>query len=500
MNGKVYLVGAGPGDPGLITVKGYSCLEKADVVVYDRLVSPKLLKHIKEDCKLIYVGKSAKVHTKTQDEINEIIYQEAKDGNMVVRLKGGDPYVFGRGGEEGEYLYDRGIEFETVPGITSAIGGLAYAGIPITHRGVATSFHVITGHLKDEDDELNWEALGALNGTMVFLMGVGNLKNISENLIKNGKSKDTPVAIINWGTTTNQKTVEGSLENIYELAMAANIKPPSLIAIGDVVGLREKLNFFEKKPLLGENIVITREETYAKDTILKLEELGANVISFPTIGIEEISPNEELDLSIKNIKSYSYLVFTSVNGVKIFFKRFFELEGDLRDMGGIKIAAVGPKTALAIKKYGLNPDIIPEEFVAEGLIGELKKLLTKEDRVLIPRAKIAREELVKELKDVCFVEELKIYDTVKTLKNREGILESLDELDSYDLLFTSSSTFTNFIEILGESKDLVLNKGRIISIGPITTNTVEETGYKVYKQAKDYTIDGVLEILIKEEN
>lgn len=500
MNGKVYLVGAGPGDPGLITVKGYSCLEKADVVVYDRLVSPKLLKYIKEDCKLIYVGKSAKVHTKTQDEINEIIYQEAKDGNMVVRLKGGDPYVFGRGGEEGEYLYDREIEFETVPGITSAIGGLAYAGIPITHRGIATSFHVITGHLKDEDEELNWEALGALNGTMVFLMGVGNLENISENLMKNGKSKDTPVAIINWGTTTEQKTVEGTLENIYEVALAANIKPPSLIVIGDVVGLREKLNFFEKKPLLGKNIVITREESYAGDTILKLEELGANVISFPTIRIESISPNQELDSSIKNIKSYSHLVLTSVNGVKIFFNRFFELEGDLRDMGGIKISAVGPKTAAAIKKYGINPDIIPKEFVAEGLIEELKNILTNEDRVLIPRAKIAREELVKELKDICFVEELKIYDTVKTIKNREEILESLNELDSYDLLFTSSSTFTNFVEILGENKDEVLNKGKIISIGPITTKTVEDAGYHVYKQAKDYTVDGVVEILIKGDN
>jgi uroporphyrinogen III methyltransferase/synthase len=500
MNGRVYLVGAGPGDPGLITVKGYSYLEKADVVVYDRLVSPKLLKHIKEDCKLIYVGKSAKVHTKTQDEINEIIYREAKEGNIVVRLKGGDPYVFGRGGEEGEYLYDRGIEFETVPGITSAIGGLAYAGIPITHRGVATSFHVITGHLKDEEEELNWEALGALSGTMVFLMGVSNLQNISENLMQNGKSGDTPVAIINWGTTTDQKTVEGTLSTIYEIALAADIKPPSLIAIGDVVGLREKLNFFEKKPLLGENIVITREESHAQNTILKLEELGANVISFPTIKIEEITPNEELDLSIKRIKEYSYLVFTSVNGVKIYFKKFFELEGDIRHMAGIKIAAVGPKTAATIKKYGINPDIVPEEFVAEDLVEELKKVLTKEDKVLIPRAKIAREELVEELSKISCVKELKIYDTVKTVKNREGIIEALEELDSYQLLFTSSSTFTNFSEILGESKDEVLKKGKIISIGPITTQTIEEAGYNVYKQAKDYTVDGVVEILVKEGN
>lgn len=498
MNGKVYLVGAGPGDPGLITVKGHSYLEEADVVVYDRLVSPKLLKHIKEGCKLIYVGKSAKVHTKTQDEINEIIYQEAKKGNEVVRLKGGDPYVFGRGGEEGEYLYDRGIEFEVVPGITSAIGGLAYAGIPITHRGVATSFHVITGHLKDESDELNWEALGGLNGTMVFLMGVGNLQNISENLMKNGKSKDTPVAIINWGTTTEQKTVEGTLENIYEIALAENIKPPSLIAIGDVVGLREKLNFFEKKPLFGENIVITREESSAKDTILQLEELGANVISFPTIKIEGISPNDELDLAIKEIKNYSYIVFTSVNGVKIFFDKFFQLNGDIRSFGNIKVAAVGPKTAAAIRQYGIIADLVPGEYVAEDLAAELKKVLNKDDKILIPRAKIAREDIVEDLSQICSVKELKIYDTVKNIKDTETIIETLNDLNSYSLLFTSSSTFTNFSEILGENSKEVISNGKIISIGPITTKTIEDAGYKVDKQAKDYTIKGVIEVLMKE--
>ncbi len=500
MNGKVYLIGAGPGDPGLITVKGYSCLENADVVVYDRLVNPKLLKHIKPGCKLVYVGKSAKVHVKTQDETNEILYQEAKKGNMVVRLKGGDPYVFGRGGEEGEYLYDRGIEFETVPGITSAIGGLAYAGIPITHRGVATSFHVITGHLKDDSDELNWEALGALNGTMVFLMGVGNLENISENLMKNGKSKDTPVAIINWGTTSKQKTVEGTLENIYDIAQAANIKPPSLIAVGDVVALREKLNFFEKKPLLGENIVITREESAAKDTIFQLEELGANVISFPTIKIEAISPNEELEKAIKNIKDYSYIVFTSVNGVEIFFEEFFKLGGDIRSLGNTKIAAIGPKTAGAIKKYGIKSDLVPGEYVAEDLTVELKKVLTKDDNILIPRAKIARETMIDDLSKVCSVKELKIYDTVKSEEDTEEIIEALNELDSYSLLFTSASTFTNFSEILGDKSKEVISNGKIISIGPITSEAIKDSGYKVYKQARDYTIKGVIEVLIEEEN
>ena len=499
MKGKVYLIGAGPGDPDLITLKGLSYLKKADVVVYDRLASPKLLDHIKRDAKLIYVGKASKNHVKTQDEINEIIYQEAKDGSLVARLKGGDPYVFGRGGEEGIYLYDRGIEFEVVPGVTSAIGGLCYAGIPITHRDIATSFHVITGHLKDEEEELDWKSLSALKGTLVFLMGVSNLKNISENLMKNGKSKDTPTAIINWGTTSNQKTVIGRLSNIYDKAIEENIKPPSLIVVGDVVGLREKLNFFENKPLLGKNIVITREKSHASETINKIEELGGNVISFPTIKVEKISPNEELDKSIINITNYSYLIFTSVNGVNIFFQRFFQLGIDIRTLANIKIAAVGPKTAAAMGKYGINPEIVPNEFVAEGLIDELSKVLSKEDNVLIPRAKIGRNELIDELSQIATINDLKIYHTVKDEENKEEIMDTLNDLDSYYLLFTSSSTFTNFSEILKEDVGPALEKGKIISIGPITTKTIEEAGYSVYKQAKEYTIDGILELLIKEK-
>ncbi len=499
MHNKVYLVGAGPGDPGLITLKGYSVLKKADVVVYDRLVNPTLLDYCKEECKQIYVGKSANHHTKTQDEINEIIYEQAKEGNLVVRLKGGDPYVFGRGGEEGEYLYDRGIEFETVAGITSAIGGLAYAGIPITHRGVATSFHVITGHLKDDDEELNWQALSSLKGTLVFLMGVSNLGNISENLMKNGKSGETPVAIINWATRKNQKTVTGKLSNIYEIALKEEIKPPSLIVIGDVVALREKLNFFENKALFGKNIVITREKSHAKKTIKRFEELGANAISFPTIKTEEISPNKELDKSIENIKDYSYIVFTSVNAVTIFFKRLFELDKDIRDMAGIKVAAVGPKTENAIKNHGIKSDILAEEYTAEGLIEELTKVLSSEEKVLIPRAKIARKELVEELSKISKVEEVHIYDTLKTKESIDGIIESLKDLDSYYLLFTSSSTFTNFVEILGEKRNQVLDKGKIISIGPITTKTIEESGNKVYKEAKEYTIDGIIKLFIEEK-
>ncbi len=498
MTGKVYLVGAGPGDPGLITVKGAEFLENADVIVYDRLVNPSMLRGLKEDARLIYVGKSSKVHTKTQDEINEILYQEAILGNNVVRLKGGDPYVFGRGSEEGEYLFDRGVEFEVVPGITSAIGGLAYAGIPITHRGVATSFHVITGHLKDEDDELNWEALADLDGTLVFLMGVSNLENIVNNLMENGKSPNTPVAIITWGTTSKQSVVDGKLSNIHEIATKANIKPPSLIAVGDVVGRREKLNFFEKKPLLGKNLVVTREENAAASTIKRLESLGANVISFPTIKIEAIMPNMKLDKSIENIDLYQYIVFTSVNGVRVFFDRYFEMGKDIRDMAGIKLAAVGTKTQEAIEKYGIRVDLVPDKFVGEELVEVIVPILEMTDKVLIPRAKIARDIIVDELKKVSAADEVEVYDTLKTKKSKDEIVETLSELEDYDLLFTSSSTFTNFVEILEEEANHVFENGNIISIGPITTKTIVEAGHKVYKEADEYTIDGIIDILKKE--
>lgn len=498
MRGKVYLVGAGPGDPELLTIKGKYYLENADVVVYDRLVNPSMLRGLKEDVKLIYVGKSPKVHTKTQDEINEILYREAKEGNLVVRLKGGDPYVFGRGGEEGEYLYDRGIEFEEVPGITSAIGGLAYAGIPITHRGIATSFHVITGHTKDQDDKLNWNALANVDGTLVFLMGVSNLENIANSLIANGKNPETPTAIINWAATSKQKTLTGKLSDIYEISKRENIKPPSLIVVGEVVALREKLNFFEKKPLFGKNIVITREARSAITTIKRLEQLGANVISFPTIKIAEIKPNIKLDKSIENIKLYSHIVFTSVNGVKVFFNRYFELGRDIRDMAGIRIAAVGSKTQNAIEKYGIKVDMVPDEFVGEELIESLLPELKQSDNVLIPRAKIARDILVNELQKISSVDEIAIYDTLKTENSKDEILEIIRELDDYHLLFTSSSTFTNFKEILEENADEVFKNGKIISIGPITTDTIVKAGYSVDNEAVTYTIDGIIETIVKE--
>ncbi|SHK31669.1 uroporphyrinogen-III C-methyltransferase [Tepidibacter formicigenes] len=492
MKGKVYLVGAGPGDYKLITLKALECIKEADVIVYDRLANEKLLNTAKENCEFIYVGKASSNHTLTQDEINEVIANKAKEGKVVTRLKGGDPYVFGRGGEEGEYLLERNIEFEVIPGITSAIGGLCYAGIPITHRDYASSFHVITGHLKDEEKELNWKALAQLDGTLVFLMGVKNLQNICTNLIKEGKDKKTPVAIINWATRYNQRVVTGNLENIYEIALKENIKPPSLIVVGDVVNLRGKLNFFENKPLFGKNIVVTRARSQNSKLVEKIIDLGGNPIEFPTIKIEEIKPNTELEKEIKNIEKYSYIVFTSQNGVDIFFNKLVELNFDVRKLSDLKIVAIGPATAKALKDRGIIADIVPKEYIAESIFDELKDKLISKDNILIPRASKARDYLIEKLIEICSVKEIKIYDTVLGDANKEEILDLLESNEIDYITFTSSSTVKNLVKIVGEKNLEKLKNTKLISIGPITSNTVKSFNLDVYKEAKEYTINGIL--------
>lgn len=498
MKGKVFLVGAGPGDYKLLTLKGLECVKKADVIVYDRLANDKILKWAKTDCEFIYVGKKSKYHTKTQDEINEIIAEEALSGKVVTRLKGGDPYVFGRGGEEGEFLLQKGVDFEVVPGITSAIGGLCYAGIPITHRDFASSFHVITGHLKEEEKELNWNALAKLEGTLVFLMGIANLQSICSNLIKEGKDSKTPVAIVNWAARPYQKVISGTLENIYDIAMEANIQPPSLIVVGGVVSLRDKLNFYEQKPLFGKNIIVTRARTQSSRLLDIINDLGGNAIEVPAIKIKEVE-NNGLDKAIENIKDYTTLVFTSENAVDIFFNKLFSLNKDIRSLSNLKIACIGNATAKAVKEKGIIADLVPEKFVAESLLELLKKNLTKEDKVLIPRAKEAREILVEGLKEVCFVDEIKIYETLKEDSNKEDIFDILEKDNELFITFTSSSTVKNFVEIIGkENLALLKEKAKLVSIGPVTSKTIESFGLTVYKEAKEYTIDGVVEAIIEE--
>ncbi|MDU7904366.1 MAG: uroporphyrinogen-III C-methyltransferase, partial [Peptostreptococcaceae bacterium] len=452
------------------------------------------------NCEFIYVGKASSNHALPQDQINEVITKKALEGKIVTRLKGGDPYVFGRGGEEAEFLLDNGIEFEVVPGITSAIGGLCYAGIPITHRDYSSSFHVITGHLKDdENDELNWNALANNEGTLVFLMGIANLKKISNNLIREGKSKETPVALISWDTRYNQSVVTGNLENIYDIAIKEGVKPPTLIVVGDVVKLREKLNFFENKSLFGKNILVTRARTQSSTLVEKIMDLGGNPIEIPTIKIEKVENNKELENEINNIKKYNYLILTSQNGVNIFFDKLNEMNLDLRVLANLKICAIGPATAKELKKRGIIADIVPEKFVGEAMYDTLKDMLNNNDNILIPRGSNARDFLVDKLSEICNVKEVYTYNTIIEDKYKEEIIALLNENNVDYITFTSSSTVSNFIDIIGVDNIDKLKNTKVISIGPITSNTAKELGLKVYKEPTNYTINDLINCIIEDK-
>lgn len=503
MRGKVYLVGAGPGDYKLITLKALECIRKSDVIVYDRLANIEYLKEAKYNCELINVGKASSNHLLPQDDINRLIADKALEGKIVTRLKGGDPYVFGRGGEEAELLRNENIDFEVVPGITSPIGGLCYAGIPITHRDHASSFHVITGHpRKDgkETKEINWNALANVKGTLVFLMGIANLKNISENLIKEGKDKETPVAFVSWATRSNQRVITATLENAYEVAIREEVKAPTLIVVGTVVNLREKLNFFEEKPLFGKNIVVTRCRTQSSSLVEKISDMGGNPIEIPTIKIQKIEDNKELEDEIEQIKDYTYIIFSSKNAVDIFFEKLNDLGYDARVLYNSKVCAVGGETAKSLKERGLIADIVPQKYVAEGLYEELKDIINENDKILIPRAKNARDFLVNKLSEKCYIKEVITYESVIDNDKKDLALEVIaDEKVDY-ITFASSSTVKNFITLIGEENLKKLESKKIISIGPITSKTIEEFGLEVYKEAEVATIDNMINIISNDEN
>ena len=498
MKGKVYLVGAGPGDYKLITLKGLECIRKADVIVYDRLANINYLKEAKKGCEFINVGKESSHHLLPQDQINRLIADKALEGKIVTRLKGGDPYVFGRGGEEGELLQAEGIDFEVVPGVTSAIGGLCYAGIPITHRDHASSFHVITGHLRKdgkENPEINWNALANMKGTLVFLMGVSNLKNISENLIREGMDKDTPVAFISWATRYNQRVVTATLEDAYEVATKEQVKPPTLIVVGTVVNLIEKLNFFEKKPLFGKNIMVTRSRSQNSKLVERIMDLGGNPIEIPTIKIEKVENNTELENQIKNLKDYTYLVLTSKNGVDIFFDKLYEMGLDCRALANIKVCSIGSATSKAIAKRGIKADIVPSKAVGESLYDELKDIVTKEDKILIPRAKNARDFLVNKLNEISNVTEVITCESVMDDSKKDEAIKALEEGNLDYITFASSSTVKNFINLIGEDNKPKLSNTKIISIGKITTKTILDNGLEVYKESEKASIESMIEAM-----
>ena len=493
--GKVYLIGAGPGDIKLITVKGLECIQKADVIVYDRLANPRLLSYRRPDAELIYVGKSPDRHTLTQDEINKVLVEEGLKGKVVARLKGGDPYVFGRGGEEGEELRKAGVPFEEVPGITSAISVPAYAGIPITHRDFTASFTVVTGHEEPgkETSNINWPRLAQDPGTLVFLMGVGNLPQIVENLVKHGKDAQTPIALIRWGTRPEQRVVTGVLSNIVEVVEKAGIKSPAIIIIGQVVTLRDTLRWFEDKPLFGKRVLVTRSREQASVLSEKLENLGAEAWEYPTIKIQEPDDLAALDNAVAHAGDYSWIIFTSVNGVKAFFQRLKAQKLDIRTLKDAKICAIGPKTAEALEDRGLLVDVMPEVFRAEAVIEALKDRIQTGDKVLLPRADLARQVLVDSLQQLgADVHEVIAYQTVLADEtDTQLLLEKLQAGEIHVVTFTSSSTVTNFLKLIGDHRDL-LQGITMACIGPVTAETAEKNGLHVDICAEQYTIDGLV--------
>lgn len=483
--GKVYLIGAGPGDEELITVKAVRALEKCTAVMYDRLANRSILRYLKEDCKVYYCGKEPGCHYKTQDEINDMLVSLAKEGHIVGRIKGGDPYVFGRGSEEASRLFDEGIKFEVIPGITSAISVLNYGGIPATHRKTAQSFHVFTGKSAGTLD-INWSAAAKLNGTLIFLMGLDNIDTITENLIENGMDREKPCAVIMKGTTSKQQKVVGKLHNIKEKVVEAGFESPCIIVVGDVVAFNETLNWYEKKPLFGINVCITRSKEQSKVLRERLLDLGAGVLEINSIKIKNTASN--LDGFINNLGDYDYIVLTSVNGVNIFFNHLIEKGIDIRSMRA-SFGAIGPATAMGIRERGIIPKIMGEKYAAEDLFEIMKSQVKKGDRVLLPRSGNARPYLYDALSEAgCMVDEAPIYEVVEGDKRDVSLLKDADII-----LFTSPSTVKNIISMAGIEK---IKGKKCLAIGPITAKELEANDIKPYV-CSEYTVDGALEKLME---
>ncbi len=497
---KVYLIGAGPGDPGLLTIKARDILKRADVVVYDYLANEVFLKYCRRDAQIIYVGKKGGDHTMPQDRINALLVEKALEGKLVARLKGGDPYIFGRGAEEAQEILEAGADFEVVPGVTSAIAAPAYAGIPLTHRKHASSVSFITGHEDPGKPESahNWHALASGTSTLVFFMGVKNLPHISTMLIQNGMSPDMPAALVRWGTTCRQRTLVSTIKEMPQRAAQEGFKPPSLLVVGEVVQLHGELNWFEKLPLLGKGVVVTRAREQASGLLKDLSDLGACCYEFPTIEIRPVDDYGPLRKAIKNLNYYDWLVFTSVNGVLFFWEELRNMGLDARSLGGIMVAAIGPATAGALEQRGVFADFVPEKYVAESVVDGLLQLGVKGKSVLIPRARIAREVLPQELaKAGAHIEILAVYETCLTQEDGGMILAALEKGDINYVTFTSSSTVDNFFSLIAPSKlqPFVDHGLKLVCIGPITAGTLEKFGFKAHIMPDEYTIPGVVQAL-----
>ena len=495
--GKCCLVGAGPGDLGLVTLRAKECIEQAEVIVYDYLCNPEMLKWAPENAEIIYAGKKAGAHTLTQEEINALLVEKALTGKNVVRLKGGDPFVFGRGAEEAQALAAARVPFVVVPGITSAIAGPAYAGIPVTHRGKNSHVTFLTGHEDPEKAEssIDFSALARLGGTQVMLMGVERIESIAREMLVKGMGRDLPVALIRWATTGRQETLVGTLENIAERVATSGFAAPAVAVFGEVVALREQLNWFEDRPLSGKRIVVTRTRTQAGVLSEELRALGADVIELPTIRIEPPSDLRAFAELVQEAHAYDWIVFTSPNGVTAFFDLFYKLYDDAREIGGARIAAIGAATAQRIKEFRLHVDLQPEEFVAEALVREFRKEGGVENlRILLARAEKARDLLPKELSALgAIVDEGFAYRTVPETRDETGARRRLLEEGADLITFTSSSTVENFLA-LGLPWPARM---QVASIGPVTSKTARDRGLEVAVEARRHDIPGLVEAVRK---
>ncbi len=497
--GKVYLVGAGPGDPSLITVRGIECLKRAEVVVYDYLANEQLLTYAPAKAEHIYAGKIGGRHNQGQDEINALLVQKALEGHIVVRLKGGDPFVFGRGGEECEALYDAGVPFEIVPGVTAAIGAAAYAGIPLTHRDYTTSVTLVTGQEgKDkEESTMDWPRLAQGNGTVVFYMGVSTLRHNMGCLIEHGKDPRTPVALVRWGTTAGQQVISGTLADIADKVENSGFKPPAITVVGQVVSLREKLRWFESRPLCGKRVLVTRAADQAGEFSNMLAERGATVLECPTIRLVEPQSWDGLDKSLQQLGLYDWLVLTSGNAVRFFFERLDSLGLDARSIGACKVCAVGPKTAEVIRGFGVRADLIAKDYKAEGVIAEFANMNMDGKRILYPRADKVREVISRELGCMgALVDSPVAYCNQLPERLPPEALFALEKRAVDCITFTSSSTVQNLAKMLGEDRMVDMLKGvAVASIGPITTRTCRALGLKVDIEPVEATLESMTEAI-----
>jgi uroporphyrinogen III methyltransferase/synthase len=496
MPGKVYLVGAGPGDPGLLTLKGKQILERADCVVHDFLVNRDLLRLARADAEKIAVGRRGEPDRLRQREINQLLVTRAGEGKLVCRLKGGDPYVFGRGGEEAQALVQAGIAFEVVPGVSAGHAVPAYAGIPITHRDITSTVTFIAGHEdpKKETSRLDWSYLGTCPGTLVFFMAVRNLPRITQALIEHGRDPATPAAVIQWGSLPDQRVIEGTLADIAVKASA--IMTPAITVIGEVVRLRERLNWFEHLPLFGKRVAITRAREQAGVLHEELAALGAEIIEIPTIEIRPPDSWEPLDTAIRRLEEFHYLLVTSANGVRNFLARLAVSGRDVRALKGLTISAIGPATAAEFARTGVKVDLLPAEYVAEGLLAALADRDLRGKAFLIPRARVARDLVPRVLEERgAHVEVVEAYQTVMP-EISPGELARLLSPPPDAITFTSSSTAANFAKLLGESQLAESLRGAAIaSIGPITSQTLRKLGFKVTLEAQESTMAGLVQAL-----